>query len=91
MLNVATAQYLWNSEALPAQMPSLDAATLATLASRRPRVVVMLSDTGAEFDAAQRAISDGGFAPLLVRQATLRAGADVLWMRVLELTRLPMR
>lgn len=85
VLNVASAQYLWLSEALPAQMPSLDQSTIASLSARHPRVVVMLSDTGSEFQAAQQALSIGGYAPQLIRQATLRSGGDVLWVRVLEL------
>jgi hypothetical protein len=89
VLNVATAQYLWLLEALPPEMPHLDHPTLAALIARRPRVLVMLSDTGAEFASAQQALSSGGFANRIVRQATLRSGADVLWVRVLELTAQP--
>ena len=85
-LVVSTAQYLYIFEALPATMPKLDYPTYAALIIRRPRVLVLLSDTGSEFDAAQQAVARVGFAVRIYRNATLVAGPDVLHVRVLSLT-----
>lgn len=85
IINVASAQYLWLIEALPSAMPQVDPGTLGLLASRRPRLVVMLSDTGHEFDSGEAALGAAGFAPRTLRDATLVAGADVVFVRVVEL------
>jgi hypothetical protein len=89
VLNVASAQYLWHLQALPASMPEITAATTAALVAHHPRLVVMLSDSGAEFARARAALAGAGYQPRLVRQSTLHAGADVLWVCVVELTNEP--
>jgi 4-amino-4-deoxy-L-arabinose transferase-like glycosyltransferase len=89
LVTVPSAQYLWILEALPAEMPDLNEATKTALYIRNPRLLLLLSDTGTEFDVAETALKQGGFAPTTLREATLRSGPDVLHVRVLELTTRP--
>ncbi|HEX4578406.1 MAG TPA: hypothetical protein VH498_00240 [Candidatus Dormibacteraeota bacterium] len=84
-VNVASAQYLWILEGLPSTLPALDDATRADLVGRHPSVLVLLSDTGNEFDVAEQSLAAGGFAPHTYRDATLTSGSDVLHVRVLVL------
>ncbi len=89
LVMVSSAQYLWYLKSLPGRMPDLDEPTRAALLGRRPHLLLLLSDTGTEFDAAEAALKNAGFAPITRRQATLTSGPDVLHVRVLELTARP--
>jgi hypothetical protein len=86
---VASAQYLWILNALPASLPSLDPPTRASLLRRHPRLLLLLSDSGGEFDAAEAALNAAGFTSRTVRETTIVSGHDALHIRVLELTSHP--
>jgi hypothetical protein len=85
-LIVASAQYLWILNALPASLPSLDPPTRASLVRRHPRLLLLLSDSGTEFDAAEAALNAAGFTSRTLRDTTIVSGRDALHVRVLELT-----
>ena len=69
---------------LPTGLPILSAPDAATLESRRPAELLLLSTTGAQFEAALVAL--GPYQPVLARTTVMRQGTTVLhaWLIVLR-------
>jgi hypothetical protein len=86
-VNKSAAQYLWFADnGLPNTMPELTSSEATTLATVRPRWLVLLSADGKEFDAAQDQLARRGFQPKTWRNRVLISGSAQLHVRVLELT-----
>jgi len=85
-VNRAAAQYLWHINSLGDDLPNLNAADRAALATRRPVQVVMLSDTGAEFGAGLGALRQDGLHPIPGPARFVSAGQAHMWLQVVSVT-----
>ncbi|HZD03153.1 MAG TPA: glycosyltransferase family 39 protein [Actinomycetes bacterium] len=84
-LNEPAAQYLWNINSLRVTMPDLRPADVKVLRERRPRLLVLLSDTGREFPSALRSLSAASFEPAVLRTDVLTGTSQRLHVWVVEL------
>ncbi|CAN5123580.1 hypothetical protein BH18ACT4_BH18ACT4_03100 [soil metagenome] len=83
--NMAAAQWLWHHSALPETLPELTPFGAERLRSHRPGTVLMLSDTGREFEPAMAALHSAGFDATVLRTEALRSGDVVLHVQVVTM------
>jgi hypothetical protein len=83
-VNIAAAQYGWNSNALRGNLPDLKPDDLHKIRQRKPDYLVTLSTTDLDFDAAVAALARSGFAPTVVRRTTLHHGSATVFVQVLR-------
>src|SRR6266498_1705642 len=85
-VNQPAAQYLWHVNSLRETMPALRRADAKTLRTRKPGLLLLLSETGGEFPAALRSLSDASFHPTALRREVLAAGSLRLHVWVVRLS-----
>ena len=83
-LSRASGLYLWHRNALPETMPELTDRGVAMLREREPEHLLLLSETGSEFEAALAALGAAGFDAQVLRTETFRQGDVELHVQVLS-------
>jgi hypothetical protein len=86
-VNQTAAQYLWHVNSLRETMPALRPVDRKRLLARRPRLLVLLSATGAEFPAALQSLRAASLQPTVLREQVLTGGPQRLAVAVVELGR----
>jgi hypothetical protein len=88
-VNEPAAEYLWHINSLQEDMPQLSDVDARLLNSRRPGLLVLLSETGQEFGPALQSLNTQGYVTRVVREAQLHAGSVHLSVAVVALDRFP--
>lgn len=86
LISLAAAQYIATRYELPDALPVLTAADAAYLRARNVHLLVMLSDTGAEFAAARSSVDAARVRVTMLEDTVLSAGAEHLHVTALRLS-----